>query len=176
MDLVTMVTQDLDADTARHVRKLLDEAFGGDFDDEDWRHALGGIHVLAIDDGTIVGHAAVVPRVIEAADRSYRAGYVEAVATREDRQGEGIATAVMEEVGEIIRDEFELGVLATGEHGFYEQLDWLRWQGPTYVRTAGGEERTESDDDAVMVLRFGSSAGIDIGAAIVCDSRTGDVW
>ncbi len=176
MEIATLDTQDLDADTAARLRLLLEEAFDGDFDADDWRHALGGVHVLALDDGVIVAHAAVVPRVIEADERSYQAGYVEAVATNPDRRGEGIATAVMEEVGEIIRDDYEIGVLATGEHGFYEQLDWLRWQGPSYVRTTDGEKRTEDDDDAIMVLRFGSSTGIDLRSAIVCEQRSGDVW
>lgn len=173
---MTLDTQDLDAGMAEQLRALLEAAFDGDFDDDDWRHALGGVHVLAIDDGVILSHAAVVPRVIEADGRSYDAGYVEAVATQPDRQREGIATAVMETAGDVIRHEYEIGVLATGDHGFYEQLDWLRWQGPSYVRTADGERRTEDDDDAVMVLRFGSSTGIDVHSAIVCEQRSGDVW
>lgn len=176
MEIVTLDTQDLDADTALQVRELLAAAFGAEFDDDDWRHALGGTHVIAVDGGAVVGHGAVVPRVIEADDRSYEAGYVEAVATQPDRQGTGIATAIVEKAGDIIRHAYEIGVLATGEHGFYEQLDWLRWQGPSYVRTADGEMRTEDDDEAIMVLRFGSSSGVDVGAAIVCEARTGDVW
>ena len=32
-------------------------SFAGDFDDEDWSHALGGVHVLARRDGELVGHA-----------------------------------------------------------------------------------------------------------------------
>lgn len=176
MEIVTLDTQDLDADTALQVRELLAAAFDGDFDDDDWRHALGGVHVLALDGGALVGHAAVVPRVVAAARRSFEAGYVEAVATKPDRRGEGIATALMEEIGEIIRHAYELGVLATGEHGFYEQLDWIRWRGPSYVRTVDGERRTAGDDDAIMVLRFGSSRDLDVDAAIVCEDRTGDVW
>ena len=35
----------------RSARALLDEAFGGDFDDDDWEHALGGMHAVAFDGG-----------------------------------------------------------------------------------------------------------------------------
>ena len=35
-----------DRDELAAIRALLDEAFDGDFGDDDWEHALGGIHVL----------------------------------------------------------------------------------------------------------------------------------
>jgi aminoglycoside 2'-N-acetyltransferase I len=176
MDLVRVSTQDLDADVAGRLRAMLFAAFDGEFDEHDWRHALGGTHVIALDDDRIVGHGSVVERVIEIGDRPYEAGYVEAVATVGDRRGEGIATRIMATIGDLIRDGFEVGVLATGEHGFYERLEWLAWRGPTYVRTGHRTERTESDDGAVMVLRFGPSGGVDPSLPIVCDDRSGDVW
>jgi hypothetical protein len=40
----------------------MDGAFAGRFGDEDWAHALGGLHVLATVDGELAGHAAVVGR------------------------------------------------------------------------------------------------------------------
>lgn len=176
MDILQVRTQDLDAEVAGRLREMLVAAFDGEFDDEDWRHALGGTHVVALADDRIIGHASVVERVIEIGDRPYEAGYVEAVATVQDRRGEGIATKLMAIIGDLIRDDYEVGVLATGEHGFYERLEWLSWRGPTYVRTASGTERTEDDDDAVMVLRFGPSSGVDPSLPIVCDQRSGDVW
>ena len=53
---------------------------------------------------------------------------------------------------------FELGALATGRWSFYERLGWERWRGPTFARDGDEVIRTEDDDDAVMVLRFGPSA------------------
>ncbi|HEX2576665.1 MAG TPA: hypothetical protein VHK88_09985, partial [Aquihabitans sp.] len=46
------------------VRRIMDDAFEGDFDDDDWDHALGGLHVVVRDGDTVVAHAAVVERVL----------------------------------------------------------------------------------------------------------------
>jgi aminoglycoside 2'-N-acetyltransferase I len=158
------------------VRGLLEQAFAGDFSPADWEHALGGWHVVAADGGRIVAHAAVVPRILEVEGRAWHAGYVEAVVTVTERQREGLGSAVMTEVGELLRREFELAALATGRHPFYERLGWERWQGPTFVRRDESRVRTEADDDAVMVLRFGPSMGVDLTAPISCEARSGDHW
>ena len=160
----------------REVRLLLEQAFAGDFSPADWEHALGGWHVVAVADGAALAHAAVVPRVLEVGGRAWPAGYVEAVVTVPERQREGLGSAVMSEVGELLRREFELGALATGRHAFYERLGWERWRGPTCVRRDAEMIRTEADDDAVMVLRFGPSADVDLTAPILCEARSGDHW
>ena len=38
-------TADLSEPFLRDIRALLDSAFEGDFNDHDWDHALGGVHV-----------------------------------------------------------------------------------------------------------------------------------
>ena len=169
-------TDDLDEPWRLAIRALLDEAFDGEFSDDDWAHTLGGDHVVVTDDGGVVAHAAVVPRMITVAGRPYRAGYVEGVAVAPSLQGRGLGTAAMVVAGEIVRDRYELGVLSTGEHHFYERLGWERWGGPTYVRTSDGEVRTADEDDGIMVLRTGSSAALDVTAAIACERRDGDDW
>ena len=158
------------------LHRLLWDAVDGDFSEDDWHHTLGGCHVVALDGEALVSHAAVVPRTIRADDRAFRAGYVEGVATRPDRQRQGLGAAVMAEVATVLRTQFELGVLSTSSHAFYERLGWERWQGPTFVRTGGRLVRTEDEDDGVMVLRFGPSQETDLTAAISCDSRRGDDW
>jgi aminoglycoside 2'-N-acetyltransferase I len=60
-------TSQVDTLVLAAARALLDEAFGGDFDDFDWEHALGGIHALAWDEGELVGHGAVVQRRLSTA-------------------------------------------------------------------------------------------------------------
>lgn len=161
-------------------RALCVAAFAGDpdgeFEDDDWLHALGGWHVVVVEGGTVVAHAAVVPRTIHVAGTPFRTGYVEAVATQPGRHGEGLGSLAMIEIGEIIRREFELGALGTGRWSFYERMGWERWQGPTFVQVDGVDIRTEDDDDGVMVLRFGPSAGIDRRRPIACEQRPGDVW
>lgn len=158
------------------IRRLLDEAFEGDFSGEDWEHALGGHHVVVVERGALVAHAAVVPRELEIGGRPFRAGYVEAVGTAPARRRRGFGLAAMRRVGEILRAELELGALSTREHGFYERLGWERWRGPSFVRRADQRVRTQEEDDGLMVLRFGPSRDLDLGASIVCASRTGDDW
>ena len=158
------------------IRRLVDAAFGDRFTDDDWDHALGGRHVVALDGGRVVAHAAVVPRVIEVSGRPFRTGFVEAVATDAARQGEGIGSTVMDEINAIVRSRFELGALSTGRVSFYERLGWERWQGPTYARYGTDIVRTYDEDGYVFVLRFGPSAGIDLAAPISCESRPGDDW
>lgn len=80
-------TAELDGGTRRAVRALLRDAFDGDFSDDDWEHALGGVHALARADDRVVGHAAVVQRRLLHGGRALRAGYVEAVAVAADARG-----------------------------------------------------------------------------------------
>ncbi|MFN7978216.1 MAG: hypothetical protein U0P30_08780 [Vicinamibacterales bacterium] len=78
---------------------------------------------------------------------------------------------------DVIRREFEAGVLSTGEWPFYESLGWTRWQGPSFVREADGRlTRTEDDDDGLMVLDGWAGEPLDRTAPIVCDARAGDAW
>lgn len=158
------------------IRALMHDAFDGDFDDDDWEHGLGGTHVIARSDRAVVAHASVVERTIEVAGRPYRAGYVESVGTAPPAQGEGHGSAVMAEAATIIRGDFELGVLATGEHGFYGRLGWERWRGPTAVRHGDRLVPSPDADDAIMILRTAASADIDVTAHIACSARSGDDW
>ncbi len=134
-----LTTSELSAGDIASIRALMAEAFGdGDeaFGDHDWDHALGGIHIVLDIEDVVVAHAAVVERDIHVAGRPLRAGYVEAVATATDQQGRGFGSQVMEAAGSVITREYDLGVLGTGRHQFYERLGWRTWQGPAFVRTA----------------------------------------
>ncbi len=161
------------------IRELMDVAFaddeGGPFDDDDWQHALGGVHVVLDVDGVIVAHASVVERDIHIARQPLRTGYVEAVATAPGRQGFG--TKVMEAIGVVIQADFELGVLGTGRHHFYERLGWQTWQGPAFLRTPYGDQRTPDEEGYLLVLLTPRSpVGLDLTAPISCEWRPGDVW
>jgi aminoglycoside 2'-N-acetyltransferase I len=161
------------------IRVLMDVAFGtGEeaFGDDDWEHALGGLHVVLDLDGEIVSHASVVERVIEISGRPLRTGYVEAVATVPDRHGRGHGSVVMEAATEHIRATFELGALGTGRHAFYERLGWETWRGPAFVRSPEGLQRTAEDEGYILVLRTPTSPPFDRTEPISCDWRPGDVW
>ena len=161
------------------IRALLWAAFDSDgeqFTEEDWQHTIGGMHFLLEVDGAIVTHASVVDRELHVAGTPLHAGYVEGVATAPERQGTGLGTRVMEDVGAYLRDRYELGALGTGSHGFYERLGWVTWRGPSFVRTPGGAERTPDDDGYILVLSTPASTSLDVTSSISCEWRPGDVW
>ena len=143
------------------IRSLLVAAFGSDeeeaFTDDDWQHALGGMHFVLDLDGEIVTHASVVERELHVDGRPLRTGYVEAVATAPDHQGAGFGSIVMRDVAAYITGRFELGALGTGRHGFYQRLGWATWTGPTSVRTPDGVHRTPDEDGYILVLLTPSS-------------------
>jgi aminoglycoside 2'-N-acetyltransferase I len=176
--LRTATTAELTPGELEGLRAMVFGAFGGRFDEHDWEHTLGGTHVLVVDDGEPVAHGAVVPRVLVAGGRELATGYVEAVATRGDRRGEGLATAVMRELGRVVRRDYELGALADGTRipGFYQRLGWETWRGPTFVAGPDGPVRTAEEDGGILVLRTSATAGLEPTGALVCDWRAGDVW
>jgi aminoglycoside 2'-N-acetyltransferase I len=175
-----LATAELSAAETRTIRTLLADAFGPDdeerFTDADWQHSVGGTHIVLDIEGEILAHASVVEREIQVGDVPLRTGYVEAVATRPDRQGEGLGTRVMREVGSYIEDRFELGVLGTGSHAFYERLGWLTWRGPAFVRMSDGPRRTPDEEGFILVLPTRASPPLDFIAPISCEWRPGDVW
>ncbi|MEX1005332.1 MAG: GNAT family N-acetyltransferase [Acidimicrobiia bacterium] len=162
---------------------LLDElhalcrrAFDGDFDPEDWEHALGGRHFVAYRDDRPVAHASVVGRILEVDGHPLRTGYVEAVATEPELAGQGFGSLAMAEATWWIPGHFEFGALGTGAFAFYERLGWERWKGTTFVRDGGTVRRTEDDDDAMMVFRFGPSTAVDLEGTLLCEATPGDDW
>lgn len=175
-----VATHELTDHEIRVIRELLVDAFGTDeeerFEEDDWQHAIGGVHFVLEVDGVIVAHASVVERELHVGDRALRTGYVEAVATAREHQGAGLGSKVMRDVGSYIRDRFELGALGTGSHGFYERLGWLTWQGPSSVRIATSTRPTPHEDGYILVLTTPSSPSFDLAAPISCEWRSGDVW
>ena len=180
MRLRRLRTDDLTPAEVVEIRRLLDAAFGDDeeerFTETDWDHSVGGIHFVLDDDGLIVSHASVVERELHIAGQPFRTGYVEAVATTPDRQGEGFGTTVMRDATAYVRETFELGALGTGEQGFYERLGWATWAGASSVRTDDGQRRTPDEDGYIMVLLTPASVDVDLAAGISCEWRPGDVW
>jgi aminoglycoside 2'-N-acetyltransferase I len=172
----TAHTAQLDRATLAPARELLDDVFGDEMTDEDWDHALGGIHALVWDGEALIGHASVVQRRLLHQGRALRTGYVEGVAVRVDRRGEGHGAAVMEPLEAVIRGAYEVGALGASEEGagFYAARGWRQWQGATSALTAGGIVRTADEDDSIYVLPV--SAPLDLRGELTCDWRDGDVW
>ena len=169
-------TADLEAQTLRAMRALLDQAFGGDMTDHDWEHALGGVHAFVSEDGALIGHASVVQRRLLYRGRALRTGYVESVAVRADRRRRGVGAAMMNELERVIRGAYELGALAATADGaaLYTSHGWRQWKGETWALSPSGPVRTASEDGDVYVLEVGTP--LDLTAKLTCDWREGDVW
>jgi aminoglycoside 2'-N-acetyltransferase I len=174
-----VATGDLSAAELSAIRALCDEAWNDPvepFTDEDWAHALGGVHVLVGDAGEMLSHGSVVPRTLRTGGVDLATGYVEAVATWLAHRRRGHGTAVMREITAYVDETFVLGALATGVPSFYERLGWVRWTGPTAVRVDGGERPTPEEDGAILVRFTPTSPDLDPAAPLSCDWRPGDVW
>lgn len=180
MRVRTVPTHGLKPAEVEAIRALMVVAFGFDdderFTDDDWKHAVGGMHFVLDLNGEVVAHASVVERELQIDSHPLRTGYVEAVATAPDRQGTGLGSLVMADVTTYIRERFELGALGTGRHALYQRLGWVTWQGDSFVRSRDGTHRTPDDDGYILVLATPSSPPLDITAPISCDWRPGDVW
>lgn len=160
----------------QELRVMLDAAFLNDFSDDDWAHALGGLHVWVSNSQGLISHGSLVERTLVFGGVALRVGYVEAVATVAGHRRQGHGSLVMETIGTLIQEHYSVGALSTGTHAFYETLGWERWRGKTFVSGPEGPERTANDDGGVMILRTPRSADIDPDEDIFCDWRPGDVW
>jgi len=167
-------TSELDPAVLRAARAMLDDAFDGDFSDEDWEHALGGMHALLSEGDAPIAHAAVVQRRLLNGGRALRAGYVEAVGVRADHRRGGHGGTVMAAVERVLRGGFEVGALAASEMAlnFYAARGWQRWRGSLSSLTPDGV--VETPGEAIFVLPV--CASFDLDGELTCDWRDGDVW
>jgi aminoglycoside 2'-N-acetyltransferase I len=172
-----VATQDLAATDLAQLLDLFRACWpDGSFTTDDIAHAMGGVHWVAEAGGRVVGHASVVPRMLEADGVPLATGYVEAVATHPGWRRRGIASRLLEQVDGDIAGAFELGALSTGVHGVYARAGWERWRGPTFVRTDAGPVRTPEDDDGIMILRTPRTPPLAGTEALSCEWRPGDAW
>jgi aminoglycoside 2'-N-acetyltransferase I len=177
-------TAQLDAAVLREARRMVGEAFvqsraagvPGSFDDTDWDHALGGVHALVRDGGELVAHGSVVQRRFLHAGRSWRVGYVEAVAVAAPVRRRGHGAAVMAALEEVVARAHDFGALSATEDGapLYRSRGWQPWRGPLSVLSPAGVVRTPEEDGAVHVLP--GAATLDLDLSLTCDWRDGDLW
>lgn len=168
-------TADLPAPVFAAARALLYEVFD-DMTESDWEHSLGGLHALAWEGPDLVGHAALIQRRILYRGKALRAGYVEGVGVRPDRQRHGHGAAMMAALERVIRAAYDLGALGASDVGaaFYAARGWQLWRGPSSALTPDGIRPTPDDDGGIYVLPC--TAPLDLDAPLTCDWRDGDVW
>lgn len=177
MEVRTAHTADLGPELLAAARALLDDVFAPDMTDEDWTHGLGGMHVVVLDGGAVVAHGSVVGRRMVHRGRVLRTGYLEGVAVRADRRGEGHGAAVFAELERVVRGGYEVGALAATDEalGFYASRGWQVWRGPLSALTPGGVVATPEEAGGVFVLPVGAT-DLDLDGELTCDWREGDVW
>lgn len=183
MDVSLLHTAQLTADQLAAIRAMLDAAYDGEFADEDWDHALGGLHAIVWEGDAPVAHGSAVRRqfLYAAPDvawrnaEPFRVGYIEAVAVRADRRRQGLGRAVMAALTDVCLKGFAFGALSASDEGMplYQALGWQPLRGATFVLSASGAKRTAEEDGGIYVT---PGAPIDLDGRLACDWRGGDVW
>ena len=107
-----------------------------------------------------------------------RTAYVEAVATAPGHQRKGLATAVLQRLGEVVAADpsWELAALSPSDAAFYERLGWELWRGPLAIRRDGRLEPSP-DDEQVMIQRLPRTpATLDTTTLLTAEWREGELW
>ncbi len=170
-------TSELDGGLLERANQLLVDVFEGDWTAQDWEHSLGGVHVLAFDEGDeLVGHGSVVQRRLIHDEQALRTGYIEGVGVRSSHRRNGVGAAVMTELERVIAGAYVLGALSSSEEAldFYARRGWRNWEGATFALTPAGVQRTADEDGGIYVLP--GSAPLDLTGDLICDWRDGELW
>ena len=157
------------------IRELLWDSFD-DMTDEDYEHALGGMHAMAFDGDELIGHASLVMRRLLHGKRALRAGYVEGVAVRAGRRRQGVGAMVMTPLERLIRGGYDIGALGATDDAvpFYLSRGWALWPGTASVLAPRGHVRTPDEEGWIYVRPV--TVSLDPDGDLACDWRGGDVW
>lgn len=174
--LRTAHTADLTDSELGAVRALLDDAFDGDFGDQDFEHGLGGIHALVHDGAGLAAHGAVVMRRVRYRGRWLRVGYVEAVAVRADARRAGLGGRVMAELERVVDRAYDAGMLSASDEGalLYAARGWVLWGGRISALGPDGVVHLPDEEGSTFV-RPALAAPLDPAEDLLFDWRDGDV-
>ncbi|MFG2229097.1 GNAT family N-acetyltransferase [Streptomyces sp. NPDC048723] len=178
MENLVRHTAELTGTELREIRALLDGAFDGDFADEDFEHALGGMHALVRDaGGDLVAHGSVVMRRVVHQGRALRTGYVEAVAVRADARRRGFGGQVMARLEQVVAGAYVLGALSASEDGagLYLGRGWTVWPGQVGALSPDGPLRLPEEEGSTYVWAPPGGIRLDPAGRLDFDWRDGDV-
>ena len=166
-----MRTSEMDDRMRSHVVRLCVEAHAEpDFENLFSYLPDNGLHVLASIDDTLVGHAVITTRWLQAgAKPRLRTAYVDAVATSPQHQGLGIGTTLMARLA-MEATGWDIACLETERQSFYEHLGWEEWQGPLAGRTDAGLIPTP-DQTGIMVLRLPDTPPLDLQELLTIEAN-----
>ncbi|MET9690668.1 GNAT family N-acetyltransferase [Streptomyces sp. NPDC006514] len=178
MENLVRHTAELTGTELREIRALLDRAFDGDFADEDFEHALGGMHALVRDaGGDLVAHGSVVMRRVVHRGRALRTGYVEAVAVRADARRRGLGGQVMARLEQVIGRAYVLGALSASQDGvaLYLGRGWQVWGGRIGALSPQGPVPLPEEEGSTYVWAPPGGIRLDPAGRLDFDWRDGDV-
>ncbi|WP_406737745.1 GNAT family N-acetyltransferase [Streptomyces sp. NBC_00853] len=178
MENLVRHTAELTSTELREIRALLDGAFDGDFADEDFEHALGGMHALVRDaGGDLVAHGSVVMRRVVHRGRALRTGYVEAVAVRADARRRGLGGQVMARLEQVIGRAYVLGALSASQDGeaLYLGRGWQVWGGRIGALSPQGPVPLPEEEGSTYVWAPPGGVRLDPAGRLDFDWRDGDV-
>jgi aminoglycoside 2'-N-acetyltransferase I len=175
MAITVASTEDLDAATRAEIIRVCIAAH----DEPDFERLFeyipsGGRHFMAYHGRQLASHAVVTTRWLEAPGGCLKSGYVDAVATLPDYQGQGFGSAVMQALAQNL-DDYDIGCLQTDIPEFYTRLGWELWRGPLAGRR-GQEVIATPDQQGIMVLRVGRTPALDLDGDLTVDAQEGRIW
>jgi aminoglycoside 2'-N-acetyltransferase I len=159
------------------IRTLLTDAFDGDFSDDDWDHALGGVHALLYESGELIAHGSVIMRRVLHGGRSYRIGYIEALAVRADRRRQGLGTRIMDALERVIDGAYEAGALSASDDGaeLYRARGWQLWKGRIEAIGPDGLVHLPDEEGSAFLRPAAGRPLPEPSVPLVFDWRDGDV-
>ena len=172
---ILQVDEDFVANNLTAIKNLLNDAYDGDFSEEDWLHSFGGVRFLATLNNEIVAHGAVVPREILINEKMTTVGYLEAIAVSSTYQGRGIGSHLLSSISEFCTSRYQISMLSTDEFNFYSNFGWKQFKGKSGVLLDGEVVLTPDEDEGLMYLIGKAGFNQEISSAY-CDPREGDHW
>ncbi len=169
----------LDAKTRAEIIELCESAYGEDFSGL-FETFPDAVHVLARDQqGVLVSHAEWVARWLQPeGHRVLRTAYVEAVATAPFKQRQGLASAVLRRIHELLAGDpaWQLGALSPSTPTLYARLGWELWKGPLAIRHDDRVEPTPAEEQ-VMILRLPPTPSTLLTTSLLsAEWRSGELW
>jgi len=167
--VISTRTEDVDADTRAAIIQVCIAAHRED----DFSHLFsyipsGGLHFLACQEQTLVGHAVVTTRWLQHNDQPIlRTAYVDAVATLPEYQNHGVGSTLMQRLASEI-DEYEIACLETERASFYSRLGWQAWRG-----TLAGRKESEliptPNQTGIMILTTPKTPPLDLDGSLTIE-------
>jgi Acetyltransferases len=163
------------------IRKAIIELCVEAHQEQDFRNLFtyvpsGGWHFLAYHNELLVSHAMVTTRWLQTEDLLLlKTGYIDAVATLPAYQGQGLGSALMQQLASEIDPEYVIACLETDRETFYERLGWQTWRGPLAGRGEHGMIPTP-EQHGVMMLRLSQTPTLDFDSMLTIECQSGRIW